>query len=232
MATVSAHTVGRCKAKVGGQVAGCHAQLDLRHRPAESVTQDAGNQFRHGRARLLTCQPPQNRGVVAAHGRHTPRLGQVNDPARQALVGHSGLAHQGPQPQIRSSWPLRHSLPLSTGRGHGQFDIPIGHRPGRAGFTHPLHTSAPAANLPLPAAAVVRCWLCRGRCKRPVWQHNCAKPLVTWRVLPPAAPRRKRNRPTGRAPKVTRLRPELRTPRTSAASTRRAAPRTDQGSIP
>jgi hypothetical protein len=48
------------QAKVGGQVAGGHAELDLRDWPTESVTQDAGDQFRHGRARLLACQPPQD----------------------------------------------------------------------------------------------------------------------------------------------------------------------------
>ena len=142
------------------------------------------------------CSPASHRSTEVWSQRtlrHTPRLGQVNDPARQALVGHSGLVHQGPQPQIRRSWPLRHlPCPFPPAVDTVSLTFPQRSGPGRAGFTHPVHTSAPAANLPLPAASVVRCWSCRGRYKRPVWRHNYAKPLVTWRVSPPAAPRRKR----------------------------------------
>ena len=81
------------------------------------------DQFRDRRARLLTCQPSQDRRVITPDVRHTSGRSQVNDPARQALVGHCSLVQQA-RSRIFSFFGPRGNLSASAlpPDGHDQFD--------------------------------------------------------------------------------------------------------------
>ena len=97
---MSVQLASELQAKITRQIARRQTQLSFGDLPAQCIAQDRGNQSGNRRARLLSRQPPKDRRVIAPDTVHALDHGQVSNPARQALVGHSRLVQQRPQPQV------------------------------------------------------------------------------------------------------------------------------------
>ena len=96
VAMVSVQPVGSCRPRSPGRLLGVMpSSVSETFRP-RALLEDHGDQFGDRRAWLFSRQPPQDRRVITPHAGHAPGRSEVNDPARQALVGHYSLVQQRP----------------------------------------------------------------------------------------------------------------------------------------